>query len=54
MTLPTEVTGGTGVFIRAIGRVVRVERAFETSSDRLGVAAIIERYEVVRSEAFAW
>jgi hypothetical protein len=53
MTLPAEVTGGTEVFIRAIGKVVRVEKTAESASDRLGVAAVIERYEIVRSEALA-
>jgi c-di-GMP-binding flagellar brake protein YcgR len=53
MTLPAEVTGGTEVFIRAIGKVVRIEKTPESSSDRVGVAAVIERYEIVRSEALA-
>jgi c-di-GMP-binding flagellar brake protein YcgR len=53
MTLPAEVTGGTEVFIRAIGKVVRVEKSPERNNDRLGVAAVIERYEIVRSEALA-
>lgn len=52
MTLPAEVTGGTEVFIRAIGKVVRVEKG-PRSNDRTGVAAVIERYEIVRSEALA-
>ena len=50
MTLPAEVTGGTEVFIRAIGKVVRIEKTPESSNDRLGVAAVIERYEIVRNE----
>jgi c-di-GMP-binding flagellar brake protein YcgR len=50
MTLPAEVTGGTEVFIRAIGKVVRVEKTPESSNDHLGVAAVIERYEIVRNE----
>ena len=53
MTLPAEVTGGTEVFIRATGKVVRVEKGPEKNSDRLGVAAVIERYDIVRSEALA-
>jgi c-di-GMP-binding flagellar brake protein YcgR len=53
MTLPAEVTGGTEVFIRAIGKVVRVEKTPESSSDRGGVAAVIERFEIVRSDALA-
>ena len=50
MTLPAEVTGGTGVFIRAMGKVVRVEKRPEQVSQRIGVAAVIERYEIVRNE----
>jgi hypothetical protein len=53
MTLPAEVTGGTEVFIRAVGRVVRVEKGSDTENPRLGVAAVIERYEIVRNEALA-
>ena len=53
MTLPAEVTGGTEVFIRATGKVVRVERKPETNNDRVGVAAVIERYDIVRSEVLA-
>lgn len=53
MTLPSEVTGGTEVFIRATGRVVRLEKKAERNTDRLGVAAVIERYDIVRSEAIA-
>src|SRR5579862_244983 len=53
MTLPAEVTGGTEVFIRAIGKVVRVEKPPENESQRVGVAAVIERYEIVRNEALA-
>ena len=49
MTLPAEVTGGTEVFIRAIGKVVRVEQTPQSNSD-LGVAAVIERYEIIRNE----
>jgi c-di-GMP-binding flagellar brake protein YcgR len=50
MTLPAEITGGTEVFIRAIGKVVRVENRPETGEQRIGVAAVIERYEIIRSE----
>ena len=49
MTLPAEVTGGTEVFIRAIGKVVRVEKRPE-DNNKIGVAAVIERYEIVRNE----
>ena|ERR1043165_10201135 len=50
MTLPAEVTGGTEVFIRAIGKVLRTEKRPENGSQRTGVAAIIERYEIIRNE----
>src|SRR6202049_5065685 len=43
MTLPAEVTGGTEVFIRAIGRVLRTEKRPDNGNDRVGGAAIIER-----------
>ena len=51
LTLPTEVTHGPEVFVRAAGKVVRVDRAPENGSSRVGVAAVIERYEIVRNEA---
>ncbi len=50
MTLPAEVTGGTEVFIRAIGKVVRVEKT-PGNDNRQGVAALIQRYEIVRNES---
>lgn len=50
MTLPAEVTGGSEVFIRAIGKVVRVENRPETGDQRVGVAAVIERYEIIRND----
>ncbi len=53
MTLPAEVTGGTEVFIRAIGKVLRTEKRPDNGNDRVGVAAIIERYEIIRNEAAA-
>ena len=53
MTLPAEVTGGTEVFIRAMGKVVRIEKRSEDGEQRVGVAAVIERYEIVRNEAMA-
>jgi hypothetical protein len=51
MTLPAEVTGGTEVFIRATGRVIRVEKRSDDHEARVGVAAVIERYEIIRNEA---
>ena len=51
MTLPAEVTGGTEVLIRATGKVVRVDDRGDGVDHRVGVAAVIERYEIVRNEA---
>lgn len=51
LTLPTEITSGTEVLVRALGKVLRVEPRIEDGNTRMGVAAIIERYDIVRSEA---
>jgi hypothetical protein len=50
MVLPTGLTGGAGVFVRAIGKVVRVEEWSQDGSRRAGVATVIRRYEIVRNE----
>jgi len=51
LTLPTEITHGTEVFVRAMGKVVRVEQRMEDGAARMGVAAVIERYDIIRGEA---
>jgi hypothetical protein len=51
MTLPPEITHGTEVFVRALGKVVRVEQRLEDGNARMGVAAVIERYDIIRGEA---
>jgi c-di-GMP-binding flagellar brake protein YcgR len=51
LTLPAEVTRGSEVFIRAMGKVVRVDRRPDNGSTRVGVAAVIERYEIIRNES---
>ena len=51
LTLPAEITHGTEVLVRALGKVVRVENRMEDSASRMGVAAIIERYDIIRGEA---
>jgi c-di-GMP-binding flagellar brake protein YcgR len=48
LTLPAEVTQGSEVFVRALGKVVRVEKRYEDGSTRMGVAAVIERYDIIR------
>ena len=50
LTLPAELTQGTELLIRARCRVVRAEKEREKGADRIGVAAIIERYDIVRAE----
>ncbi len=51
LTLPAEITRGTEVFVRAMGKVVRVEQRMEDGAARMGVAAVIERYDIIRGEA---
>ncbi len=51
LTLPAEITHGTEVFVRALGKVVRVENRSEDGDNRMGVAAVIERYDIIRGEA---
>lgn len=50
LTLPAEITRGSDVLVRAQGKVVRVERRLEDGETRLGVAAVIERYDIIRGE----
>src|SRR5256885_17133462 len=51
LTLPAEITHSTEVFVRALGKVVRVERRGEEGKLRMGVAAVIERYDIIRGQA---
>lgn len=51
LTLPAEITRGTEVFVRAHGRVVRVDRQGDEEQESIGVAAVIERYDIIRGEA---
>jgi hypothetical protein len=53
LTLPAEITRGTEVFIRAHGRVVRVERKSDDGTEKLGIAAVIEKYDIIRAEPVA-
>ena len=53
LTLPAEITRGTEVFIRAHGKVVRIEKKQDDGLVRLGVAAVIEKYDIVRTEQAA-
>jgi len=49
-TLPVDITGAIQVNISGKARAVRVEETGESHSGWLGVAAIIESYEVSRGE----
>ena len=51
LTLPAEITRGTAVFVRAQGRVVRVDRNKDNGVTHVGVAAVIERYDIIRGES---
>jgi hypothetical protein len=51
LTIPAEITHGSEVLIRAQGKVVRVERRVEDGNVRMGVAAMIERYDMFRGKA---
>jgi hypothetical protein len=51
MTLPAEPMGGTEVFVRVTGKVVRVDKRSGNGDQKVGVAAAFERYEIVRNEA---
>ena len=51
MTLPSEVTHGSEVLVRALGKVVRIEQRMEDGTPRMGVAAVIQRYDIIRGEA---
>lgn len=48
LTLPPELTGGEGVLVEVVAKIVRVEPAQVTADGRIGVAARIEGYEIVR------
>lgn len=51
LTLPAEITRGAEVLVRAHGRVVRVDRRTDDDHQSTGVAAVIERYDIIRGEA---
>jgi len=48
LTLPREMTNGEDVLVKASGKVVRTEHRLEDGTSRQGVAAIIERYDIMR------
>lgn len=50
LTLPAEITRGTEVFVRAHGRVIRIDKHPDEHHQSIGVAAVIERYDIIRGE----
>jgi hypothetical protein len=50
LTLPAEITRGSEVFVRAHGRVVRVDKQTDDNHESIGVAAVIERYDIIRGD----
>jgi hypothetical protein len=53
LTLPAEITHGTEVLVRAHGRVIRVDKRHDEQQETVGVAAVIERYDIIRGEGVA-
>lgn len=51
LTLPREMTKGDDVLVKASGKIVRVESRQEDGCERQGVAAVIERYDIMRGAA---
>ncbi|HTQ87429.1 MAG TPA: PilZ domain-containing protein [Candidatus Solibacter sp.] len=49
LTLPGTLTGGEEVLVEVMARIVRIEPAEATTDGRIGIAARIERYELVRT-----
>ena len=50
LSLPAEITRVTEVFVRAHGKVVRVDKRQDDGHESIGVAAVIERYDIIRGE----
>ncbi len=48
LTLPAEITHGTEVLVRAQAKIVRVEQRIEDETSRMGIAAVIQRYDIIR------
>ena len=52
VTLPAEVTtGDSDVVIRTTGKVIRVDRPAGNGDQKVGVAAMFDSYEIVRSKS---
>ncbi len=53
LTLPAALTGSGDVTIELVGRVLRVEPAKDGEAARIGVAARIENYDIIRTSSAA-
>lgn len=51
LTLPTAITGGNEVILEVVARVVRVEDGPGAEHQTVGVAAHIEKYDIIRAGA---
>jgi len=51
LTLPSHLTGGEEVLVEVLARILRIEPPEATADGRIGVAARIEKYEIVRASA---
>jgi hypothetical protein len=47
---PTELTGGTKVFVRVIGKALRLEKRSKNGDQKFGVAAVFEMHEITRQQ----
>jgi len=51
MILPAAVTGGTEVLVKATGKVIRVSKRSGSGDQKVGIAAVFDKYDIVRNEA---
>jgi hypothetical protein len=49
LSLPPALTGGEGVLVEVLARILRVEPAAANAEGRVGVAAKIEQYDIFRA-----
>ncbi len=47
ITIPAEITKAADVFLKIMGKVVRVKNSVDYDSRKIGVAVTIDRYELV-------
>ena len=53
LTLPLQATDGSRVAVDAKAKVVRVEENPDNGAGRVGIAAVIDSYNIVRSKSAA-